>query len=381
MPIEVKHSVGAGPVAAAAYGGGQGQARSRIKQQQLDNEARKRAQASHEAFQSEMADKSNAQALERQTASNEQRADLREEAAVALGTRTAEQHERDDQSAQKREREDSPDFEYTQQQQQDNSRLDEEEHAIRTDESLTDDEKADGLRQIADKRRRIMPTRIAKKKSPYAEGQGKGQVWDSPDGRTQRTRDDKGNVKDLPTGLPTPADVNKRYEIVIKANTTEETGKVDWAEVKKQMSLYEKGETEKPPESPATGNTEDPATQPAADAPAENLAYKDVDNVATPASDDDLLAVADAVLKEDTELLKRLPTEVNGETSYEGLEWADAAKAQRQAAKLVTQKMRVINQMMLRKMPPEKWTPIYNTMTEDQKQKLTAFMAQFKRTA
>jgi len=57
MPIEVKHGVGAGAYAAAAFGGSQRQAREKLRQQELEYAEKRRAEALQRAFQTSEATK------------------------------------------------------------------------------------------------------------------------------------------------------------------------------------------------------------------------------------------------------------------------------------------------------------------------------------
>jgi len=97
------------------------------------------------------------------------------------------------------------------------------------------DELIDVKRQIIAKQSGITPLPRLKKPSPWGEGKGIGEIWQSDDDRFMFTRDEKGNVKRIAetNAQPTVKDVATLYQTAVTTLKGPEGEEPDPADVEK----------------------------------------------------------------------------------------------------------------------------------------------------
>lgn len=199
MAIVVKH--GSDPTGAirAGFAAGQGATRNRFREGMLAATERRRGDERRLEFEGEQ------RGLDRDWRSGEaetaeERAISRARLAADLGSDAREQEFglRDDLYGREQERRrDDIEWNYTTKQRQDFSRMNDALEEARTSGYFTDDEIKDLEQQKYTKLFGLEPVPNIKKRSPFPEGQGPGQTWQSDDGNFLLTRDDKGNTRKL----------------------------------------------------------------------------------------------------------------------------------------------------------------------------------------
>lgn len=221
MAIEVKHSGGAGAIAAAGFAGGQ--AKRQVQDTRVAvqlSEARKNRELQNKALAN--------RAIEGQL-----NREFQEGQAERIAKRQTDRDERLWDELSERQR------------QQINDQADAYDDAVASGE-YTEDELADIKRQMDAKRIGIASQSMPRAKPPskWQPGQQPGDVWTTEDG-TKLTRDDKGNVKPLPVSQREKgvADV---YKSALERATNLESGVIDFNKVNEIVENFKKisGEAE-----------------------------------------------------------------------------------------------------------------------------------------
>ena len=201
MAILVKHGQNATAAAYGAYGGGQGARHSQDSGRALalinQNENRRVRGNMHSSSlraRSRELDKSREFQLERDEAGRDFSLDQRENDRM--------------------DRRDNFEWEYSAKQRMDFDKLtDSYENAVKSGD-YNEDELEEIRDQVMSKQLGIEPLPRLRKKSPWPQGQGVGQTWQSKDGKFLLSRDQKGDIKKLAdtNGQPTMKDISSLYQ-------------------------------------------------------------------------------------------------------------------------------------------------------------------------
>lgn len=188
MGILVKHSGSPSIRAAAGFGAAQGIRRQQMEDDRLKMLQQEKAREDEQSFRADQNELSRQYNLESQKIANINSQDnMRLNADLQSGLAD---------KAQIRRQEDF-EYEYSEQQRRQVAEMEEGYRKAQESGEYSPDELSEIRAQIDARQMGIKPVKRLKKKSPYPEGQGIGEIWNSPDGSFLFTRDDKGNIKKM----------------------------------------------------------------------------------------------------------------------------------------------------------------------------------------
>lgn len=231
MPIEVKHGAAPGSYLHARFGGAEGRAYRSALERYLQGRERMELQRREQGFRREMTDVGHMQSMEKIGLAGAQRRGLladehRQESRLFLANAGMRQQQIEDEQGFQQ---DMYEYRFTAEQKADDAKYRSMLHQLEKSEDYSPEEKYEYRRKIMNAMAGIDIIPARKDPSPWAPGQGPGEMWYNEEYGGWVTRDTKGNQKPMESpGI----DPKQAWEIAIANALSDKTGLTDWDKAK-----------------------------------------------------------------------------------------------------------------------------------------------------